>query len=714
MEIDIYQFCPCHSGKKIKFCCGKDIVADLKQIVAKSQSNQSLSALEQIDRVMAKVGQRDCLLALQTHIYFDMGEVEKARESNRLFSSSNPNHPIAIQHDALLKLSDGDVPGAIDRLQDAMDAIESNEIPQLLANAFRLVGSVLLAGGHLLAGRAHVQFAALLKDGQDEQLNQLVMQSYRIPNAPLILKSDFRLQNPPADAEWASKYENVSRAMNRGQFRLALKMLQRMDEHWPDQPALLRGVAVVNSMLANDQTMADSWRRLARLESLPRWQAVEYEAIALLFDQEEPSGTLPIVSVRCDIKDLDTAFQLATVSARLNDGPALEEDPFEEGPAPRHAFHVLDRDKVDSVEGLAAADIPQVIGDLLLYGRQTDREPRMVFVATKDERFSGATDVIKDQFGDALVGELDEREISETATATHALTWNWRVPPDIDMETHRKFVAEQRRTVLLEKWPAIEFRCLAGRNPVDASSDTLLKLTVEALVLNLEQSSALELSDDDVIVALKKKLNIEQQGMLSAKEIDLELVTPLRMRLVDPKTLNDDQITVVFAEATRISNTAVLKIVVPEILERPKLGEAIPRDLCYSMLAQLTDDDEKSMEYLKVARQEAKNSGGSVGALLVQELDIRLSRGMTAKLAELLQTIQRSHMQEPNIELQLARVLNKYGLISPDGRTVSLPVPQEAAAAKEGGIWTPDSESPAVSAESEGGGGSKIWVPGDA
>ena len=71
-------------------------------------------------------------------------------------------------------------------------------------------------------------------------------------------------------------------------------------------------------------------------------------------------------------------------------------------------------------------------------------------------------------------------------------------------------------------------------------------------------------------------------------------------------------------------------------------------------------------------------------------------------------------MQEPNIELQLARVLNKYGLISPDGRTVSLPVPQEAAAAKEGGIWTPDSESPAVSAESEGGGGSKIWVPGDA
>ena len=713
MEIDIYQFCPCHSGKKIKFCCGKDIVADLKQIVAKSQSNQSLSALEQIDRVMAKVGQRNCLLALQTHIHFEMGEIEKARESNRLFSNENPDHPIAIQHDALIKLSDGDVPGAIDRLQDAMDAIKSNEIPQLLANAFRLVGSVLLAGGHLLAGRAHVQFAALLKDGQDEQLNQLVMQSYRIPNAPLILKSDFRLQTPPEDAEWTGKYENVSRAMNRGQFRLALKMLQRMDEHWPDQSALLRGIAILHSMLANDDKMAESWKRLARLESLPRWQAVEYEAISLLFDQEEPSGTLPIVAMRSDIKDLDTAFQFAAASKRFDDGPALEEDPFEEGPAPRHAFHVLDRDKVDSVTGLNVADIPQVIGDLLLYGRQTDREPRMVFVATKDERFNDAADLIRAQFGDVLTGELDEREISETGTAAHALTWNWRVPPDIDMETHRKFVAEQRRTVLLEKWTAIEFRCLAGRNPVEASSDAKLKLTVEALVLNLEQSSALELSDDDVIADLKKKLDIEQQGMLNAKEIDLQLVTPLRMRLVDPKTLDDDLLTVVFAEATRISNTSVLKNVVPEILERPKLSETISRDLCYSMLAQLTDDNAQSMEYLKLARQEAKNSGGSVGALLVQELDIRLSRGMTDKLAELLQLIQRSHMHEPNVELQLARVLSKYGLISPDGRTVSLPVPQESAAASEPGIWTPDSETPAVSAKSEGG-GSKIWVPGDA
>ena len=81
MDIDIYQQCPCHSGKKIKFCCGKDIVSDLNQIVAKCNSNQSLSALDQIDRTIGKQGEKDCLLCLRTHILFTLGEVEKADEA---------------------------------------------------------------------------------------------------------------------------------------------------------------------------------------------------------------------------------------------------------------------------------------------------------------------------------------------------------------------------------------------------------------------------------------------------------------------------------------------------------------------------------------------------------------------------------------------------------------------------------------------------------
>ena len=287
--------------------------------------------MEQIERVIKKSGERDCLLALQTHINFELGQIDKARESNAQFSAKNPGHPVAFQHDAMIKLSDGDVGAAIDRLQDAMDAIKSNEIPTLFASTFRMVGSVLLAGGHLLAARAHLQFAAMLKEGQDQELNQLIARSYRIPNAPLVLSDDFRLQPAPADVEWAGKYENVGRAMNRGQFRLALKILNRIDENWPNQVQVLRSIAILNSMLANEEEMSGSWKRLARLEQLPHWQAVECEAISLLFDQEEPSGMIPVVSLRSNLKDLDVAFQLLSANTRFSQTREVEEDPFEEG-----------------------------------------------------------------------------------------------------------------------------------------------------------------------------------------------------------------------------------------------------------------------------------------------------------------------------------------------------------------------------------------------
>ena len=68
------------------------------------------------------------------------------------------------QHQALIFLGSGNVPGALDALQDAMDAIKGSEIPLSMANVFRMLGGALLQQGHVLAGRAHLQFAQMLKE----------------------------------------------------------------------------------------------------------------------------------------------------------------------------------------------------------------------------------------------------------------------------------------------------------------------------------------------------------------------------------------------------------------------------------------------------------------------------------------------------------------------------------------------------------------------
>ena len=37
MAVDPYRQCPCGSGKKMKFCCSKDILSDLDQVLRASK-----------------------------------------------------------------------------------------------------------------------------------------------------------------------------------------------------------------------------------------------------------------------------------------------------------------------------------------------------------------------------------------------------------------------------------------------------------------------------------------------------------------------------------------------------------------------------------------------------------------------------------------------------------------------------------------------------
>ena len=144
MDIDIYKPCPCNSGKKIKFCCAKDIVADLNQILSKSAAKQSTAAIDLIDNVVERVGQRDCLSIIKTHILLSNDEIEKADQANIAFLKTSPKHPIGLQHRALVKVGQHKVEEAVMQLQKAMNAIPGNEIPVSFANAFRTIGAGLM------------------------------------------------------------------------------------------------------------------------------------------------------------------------------------------------------------------------------------------------------------------------------------------------------------------------------------------------------------------------------------------------------------------------------------------------------------------------------------------------------------------------------------------------------------------------------------------
>ena len=281
MDIDIYQPCPCNSGKKIKFCCAKDITADLNQILSKSAAKQSAAAIDLINRVVERVGQRDCLSIIKTHILLSNEEIEKAEETNTEFLGNSPKHPIGLQHRALILVGKGEVESAVKCLQKAMNAISGNEIPISFANAFRTVGVGLLQAGYLLAARAHFNYSLMLKDN-DEQAQRLLIQTYQLPDVSMLLKHDIRLDPVPDDESlpWRKHYVNVLRALDRGQFLFALKILKQADTETPGVLEIKRGIAILTTDLAIEEEIASAWREYSELPNISRWDAVEAEALA--------------------------------------------------------------------------------------------------------------------------------------------------------------------------------------------------------------------------------------------------------------------------------------------------------------------------------------------------------------------------------------------------------------------------------------------------
>ena len=720
MEISTYQQCPCHSGKKIKFCCGKDIVSELNQIVGKIQSKQTQSAIDQIDRLTEKSGKRDCLVTLKTKLLINIGEIEMARELNKHFLDKQPNHPLAKHHEALICLSEGDVESAISALQDATEGITGDELPLFLSGSFQFVGAALLRQGQLIAARAHLHFSEMLRGEADESTQRMLYESYRLPSAPLNMKGDFRLGTPPeseADADWAKKYQNVLRAVNRGMFRKAFQILERIDEHWPNQKTVVRSKAIVESMLAT-RDQSEAWRQLSGMEGLPHWEAVECESIAQLLSNEPASGTIDVVRETYQLKDLDATFQLLSADSRLQSTTGPESNPFEEGPPPRYCFLLLNKERLDSAEELKLEEIPLLAGEILLFGKQTDREARLILVGTENANYHDARDFLVKLLDDQISGEPEKDVLTKTATASDILSWDWSLPEGITREQHKALVDQQRTNTITESWINLPFDVLGGKSPADASSDDSLKIKLEALVLNLEQAPAIQNTCDEAIATLKEKLNIAPLEKFDAKELENETLSPMRMRQVDVTTLSDDQLLNLQSSAMTVGNYYFLKDSVPEILKREHLQEKFPSDICHAMLARLSDDDDEALAHLAEARKSAQAADRSPGQYLVQEFELRLMRGRTDKLPELLQTIQMKYLDDPEVKYQLMDVLNKFGLISPDGSTVQLPANQTAedgeGSQSGSGLWTPDQGVPVATdtGEASSEGESKLWVPG--
>jgi len=714
MELDIYQPCPCGSGKKLKFCCCKDILPDLDRVLRMIEGEQRQQALDRLQQLLAKYPSRDALLALKVQLEVEMDRQEDLAKTVQHFVAHAPRNPVALSCAAWLSLSRED--GLHDAVRQVQLALEQlgTQMPATVHGTLQPLARRLYEEGCVQGAVAHLAMLVHLA-GDDEQLTaeleQLHRQIHLAPNVSPLLKEMLPLMPAPGGATWKREFDAVIERDRRWCWLAAAERLHSMSLRVLDEPAILHNLAVFRGRVGDNAGAAAAWRQYAAVRQVPLEQRVEAEALACLMDDRDRDEMVGAVDVTYGVEQVDAALEHLLSDRRVYRITAHEGEP-DDGPPPKGVFKLLDRAMPDADSCRSAHDVPRVLGTLRLYGRQTDRGGRLVFSTLRTDDADLKQQQLQELVGSYL-GPVEDESTTEpcvpawTASVFDAHALPLGLPEAEAQSFHRQFFAD----AVLRRWPEVPTPFLDGRSLRAAAADPGARVRVLALILLREvEFAAMNIPEID-FNGLRRELGLAVPEPIDPAGVDVDQLPAARLLRLPLDRLATPQLLRLFRRSCQLGLQTVARRAALILIERTDLDAVRDTIRAYQLLARLAENTDEALRYLAEGRKFAAEHGLSVAPWLIQELALRFERGESAIFQKLFATIQQRYLHEPGIAEALLEMLYHLGLVDSKGRSVASTAPTLAQAAtadddesSAGRLWTPDQDQPVASA-------SKLWVP---
>jgi tetratricopeptide (TPR) repeat protein len=654
------------------------------------------------------VGEKDCLQSLKVQLLSALGDFDQASAVNEKFVAANPSHSLGLEQRAVLLASQGKAEEAYESLQNGMDHLPGSQIPVNFATAFRAVAAACIQNGAIWAARAHATFAGILKE---EEATSQLLEWIEMGSKSLFLKRSNALRPAPEhETEWKKKYENAIKASRRGQFRKAIQLIQKALEIEPQSSFLRKAMALAVSNQPNSNELVARWHAVAACDDLPMIQRVEAEAIAQMFTSIPTAGLAIqriVFEFDCSADEISEAAQSSRRFITEEPDPAQLES---EGPPPRDVFLFLDRDALDYVRERSIDQIPVVIGQCMLFGKQTDRAARIEILLAQRDNFEQYLQDFANTFSGKL-RQVKAETMGSISAFNDKLEINWHLPPTVDRETFMRLEKSFQFHNATNVLPDLKIDFLGGRTLRELAATPEGQLSAQAVLLKFEMS--LDGRQWSAEWTQRARDAVGLPSLPTASIQDLELAdSPFELLYSDISQLPNQQLAVLFIMASSLFNATLIRRVGRMLLERNGQIEGFGPELIHISLAGVETDDDICFQHLAQAREIAQQSGREVGNVLVAEFEQRLLRGKTNGMRRIIQEVQRKHLNEPGVGERLAGILSKYGMITSDGR-IFLPPEDEGESAKaKTGLWTPEASGSSAAIEGAGSGESKLWIPG--
>jgi hypothetical protein len=707
MAIDLYAYCPCGSGKKVKFCC-RDLAGEFEKIERMIEAGQRQACLDYILQLEKKFPNRTYLLTLKAELQRALGLIQEADGTVASLLQRQADNPVAWAESALQALQEaGGIATAIDRLQRALEVVD-RVWPAKLLEALAAVSHHAIAEGELLAGYEHMLlYLAARRENQSALHAFSTFHSTR--EIPLLFKEGRQIITEAGPAPWAETFAQAVELALSARFRLALTLLAPLAEQVSDAPVVWYNLGLLRGYLADRTGAAEAFRHYAQLD-VPLDDAVEAEALAQLLDPPADRRTCDVVSVPFTISDLPALVE------RLRADPRAIESYFEvrepgdgESPPPRHAFVILDRPPLTLAADVPLDAIPCVRANALIYGRQTDREPRLELLCHRDDGFPSMLGQLAEMSGPLLGPAGDAEIIGQAPLYELQLESRWWFPIDTPRDVAEKLGQRFRSELQIQRWKKLPHPRFDDRTPLEAAKDPRYRIPLLGWVLNLEllsnggRISQLDFND------LRRELGLPEATPIDPQGVDVAKVPLVRLHRLPTDALSDDQLTVLLNRALTHHATQAAYHAALEVVSRSSLADRIDRGAVYALLSHLAETSSEALEFLDRGRRLAESQRQPTVRFDLEELNFRLERGEGTEAERMLQRITSRHGGDPSVRSALRQIMYRHGLIQPDGTPVAPSQPAivtpGGATAEPGKIWTPGGEQPSA------GEPPKIWVP---
>jgi tetratricopeptide (TPR) repeat protein len=718
MSIDVYQPCPCGSGKKLKFCCA-DLATEMTKVQRLQENEQFRLALQTLEHLDQTHPNNPWVATTRASILLQDGEpLEAARVLERLLSVQ-PDHVFAIALYALTRF-------AANGFEDARPAVyrafqrSAHAYPDVVGGLAMGIANSMAAEGKFLAARAHLALAIrLVPESEREQVFVRLLEFDGDRGISYPERSVHTLAPYSGDDANQQDADRARRLAEIGCWGASAQYYAQLSQKEPQNAAVWQNLGLCRAWNGDEAGAAEALHRAATLQS-DFGTAVELETLAQLLDQNLPANRATATTLEYPVKSVSKLLTILDGEKRLV-RLQIPQSPDHPASAAAAIYLLLDRECSDDEDFKSAgtSDVPNVLGQVGIFDAipEGDIPAHALVSAYEGDELNASREIFVAAAGEEIGPEQpvsnEGMQSSESMPREDMpLAARLHFPRAAKGATRDRLIMQRWDEVASSVWPQTALAALGGKTPAEASNDPALKIPLTAALYVFDalcNTHRYMLN----LPALAESLKLELPPPLDPNDTaSLNSFSSMRLNRLPVGRLSDDRLIYVLNRALLIHHAWFLQQVLQEVLHRPACLEKIDLNRVYQTLSDLARDrnsTDEALEWTRKGLEHARGQKDSFDAVFkweLRELMLRLLDPEDPQLQSLI-----AHMRDyygpklPNFEAYLRAILDAYGVSIPWGGSDDLAT--AGAGASSGGLWTPDSTSASAS-----GGEKKLWLPG--